>query len=215
MIISLLLPSFDSEVHGAFFIIVVLVAVLVAFFNEVHGALSNAVFSAFFNAVFSVLVKAVAPFITGRYRAELDAQSYIYDRQLNVIIDLYGMLVKLHENMLWTTQLTHLVYKGRDGDEDEKERRKNVADLFAEFDKHYFNNLILLPKTMADQIQCLGEIYYKNYVAYIFAKDTKPEPGEVQEKHDKHEKIHKNIQDMKPNLDQLREDFRRFTGRKK
>src|SRR6218665_2081324 len=134
MIISLLLPSFDSEVHGAFFIIVVLVAVLVAFFNEVHGALSN--------AVFSVFVKAVAPFITGRYRAELDAQSYIYDRQLNVIIDLYGMLVKLHENMLWTTQLTHLVYKGRDGDEDEKERRKNVADLFAEFDKHYFNNLI-------------------------------------------------------------------------
>ncbi|PGH38378.1 MAG: hypothetical protein CRN43_15505 [Candidatus Nephrothrix sp. EaCA] len=172
----------------------------------------NAIFS-----VFSLIANLVMLLIVKRYQSKLDFHSYrstkIYDRQLNVIVDLHGMLVKLHGSIMWMTRLTHVSYKG--GDEDEKERRKNVDNFFNDFDTYYFNNLILLPKTTADKIQCLRESYHRNSVAYIFAKDTKPELSKWQERHDQLEKIHKNIEDMQPSLDQLAEDFRSFIAAEK
>ena|SRR6218665_107317 len=137
-------------------------------------------------------------------RSELNFHSYkstkIYDRQLNVMVDLYVMLVKLHRYMLYITRYPT-------GVEEERERRKNADNLLNDFDNHYFNNSILLPKTMADKMESLRAGYLDNYVTYAIGNDNK--------KQEKLDKIHKKIEDMKPSLDQLAEDFRRFIAAEK
>ena len=146
------------------------------------------------------------------YRAELNLQNYkstqIYERQLDVIIELHKKLVKLTREMQIMTALLRQVIK--DEKQEENERVKNAADSYNDFLQFYQDNLIFIPQSTVVKLNSIRDDYWTSFNDYTFGKNhasgdkytwelLKEAGNRVREK-------------IQPAVDQLVTDFRQLIG---
>jgi hypothetical protein len=146
------------------------------------------------------------------YRAELNLQNYkstqVYERQLNVIIDLHKKLTRLNREMQIMTAFLKPVIK--DAEQEETDRIKNAGDAYNDFMLFYHENLIFIPKHTVDRLHSLRDDYWSSFNDYSFGwnygirdkftyEQSKEAGVRVKEK-------------IQPAVDQLVTDFRQLIG---
>ena len=107
------------------------------------------------------------------FRAELNLQNYkstqVYERQLNVIIELHKKLIKLTREMQIMTALMKQVIN--DPEKEEAERIKNAAESYNDFMLFYQDNLIFLPKETVDKLHSVRDDYWNSFNDYTFGRN--------------------------------------------
>ncbi|HPS29573.1 MAG TPA: hypothetical protein PLZ43_04915 [bacterium] len=101
------------------------------------------------------------------YRAELGLQNYkstqVYERQLNVFINLFEKISELNIEMMAMTSVVKMV--STDVVEVEKEENAawaKICELYNDLSKYYKKNLIFIPKSTVVKINGLLDEYYNN-----------------------------------------------------
>ncbi len=106
------------------------------------------------------------------YKAELNLQNYkstqVYERQLNVIIDLHKKLIKLTREMHIMTSFMKEVIS--DAEREEAERVKNAAESYNDFMLFYQDNLIFLPKDTVYKLNGIKDDYWSSHNDYTFGR---------------------------------------------
>ncbi len=146
------------------------------------------------------------------YKAELNLQNYkstqIYERQLNVIIDLYKKLKKLNREMQEMTVFIKPVIK--DAEQEETDRIKKAGDSYNEFMLFYQDNLLFIPQKTADQLENIRNDYFNSYMDYTLGRQLGINSKFTFEKSkDAGNRIQEKVQ---PAVNQLIIDFRNLIG---
>lgn len=146
------------------------------------------------------------------FRTELNLQNYkstkVYERQLNVIIELHKKLIKLNREMQIMTAFLKPVHN--DAEQEETDRIKNAADSYNDFMFFYQDNMIFLPEKTVEKLHEVRDDYWSSYNDYTFGHnygirsefsfDKSVAAGE---------RVRNKIQ---PAVDQLVMDFKLFLG---
>ena len=146
------------------------------------------------------------------YRAELNLQNYkstqVYERQLNVIIDLHKKLTRLNREMQIMTAFMKPIIK--DAKEEETERIKNAGEAYNEFMLFYHDNLIFIPKHTVEKLNILRDDYWSSFNDYTFGLNYGGRDKFTYEKSkEAGDRVKVKIQ---PAVDQLVADFRQLIG---
>jgi len=146
------------------------------------------------------------------YRAELNLQNYkstqVYERQLNVIIDLHKKLIKLNREMQIMTAILKPVIK--DADQEETERINSAGEAYNDFMIFYRDNLIFIPKDTIDKLDAIRDDYWSSLNDYSFGHNYGIKDKFTFEKSiEAGKRLREKIQ---PAVDQLISDFRKLMG---
>jgi len=146
------------------------------------------------------------------YRAELNFQNYkstqVYERQLNVIIELHKKLTRLNREMQIMTAFMKRVIK--DAEQEETERIKNAGEAYNDFMLFYQDNLIFIPKNTVDKIEVIRDDYWSSFNDYTFGRSYGIRDKSTYEKTVKAgDRVREKTQ---PAVEQLVTDFRHLIG---
>ena len=146
------------------------------------------------------------------YRAELNLQNYkstqVYERQLNVIIDLHKKLTRLNREMQIMTAFIKQIIK--DAEQEETDRIKNAGEAYNDFMLFYQDNLIFIPKHTVDKLNIIRDDYWSSFNDYTFGRNYGIRDKFTWEKSkEAGDKVKEKIQ---PAVDQLVTDFRQLIG---
>jgi len=146
------------------------------------------------------------------YRAELNLQNYkstqVYERQLNVIIDLHKKLTRLNREMQIMTAFIKQIIK--DAEQEETDRIKNAGEAYNDFMLFYQDNLIFIPKHTVDKLNIIRDDYWSSFNDYTFGCNYGIRDKFTWEKSkEAGDKVKEKIQ---PAVDQLVTDFRQLIG---
>lgn len=146
------------------------------------------------------------------YRAELNLQNYkstqIYERQLNVIIDLHKKLVQVSREMQSMTASMKQILK--DAEQEETERISNAAEAYNDFMFFYHDNIIFIPNQTAEKLNSIRNDYWESFNDYTFGRNYGIKSKFTFEKsNEAGKRVREQIQ---PAVDQLVIDFRHLIG---
>lgn len=146
------------------------------------------------------------------YKSELNLNNYkstqVYERQLNVIIELHKKLVKLNREMQEMTSLLKLVAK--DAEKEEWERIDKTGKSYNDFMHFYQDNIIFIPAETVTKINSIRNDYWSSFSEYTFGPKYGIKSEYTYEKSKAaSERVEKEIQ---PALEQLIKDFRKLIG---
>ena len=146
------------------------------------------------------------------YRAELNLQNYkstkVYERQLNVIIDLHKKLTRLNREMQTMTAFMKPVIN--DAEQEETERIKNAGDAYNDFMHFFQDNLIFIPKHTVDKLNIIRDDYWSSFNDYTFGRNYGIRDKFTYEKSkEAGDRVREKTQ---PAVDQLITDFRQLIG---
>ena len=106
------------------------------------------------------------------YKAELKLQNYkstqVYERQLNVIIQLHQKLVKLNRSMEEMTTFLNQVIE--DGEKEETERIKAAGKDYNDFMDFFQNNKLFIPQSTTEKLEKIRNEYFNSYNDYTFGR---------------------------------------------
>jgi hypothetical protein len=145
------------------------------------------------------------------YRAELNLKNYkstqVYERQLNVIIDLHKKLTRLNREMQIMTAFMKPVIQ--DAEQEETERIKNAGEAYNDFMFFYQDNLIFIPKHTVVKLNTIRDDYWSSFNDYTFSRNYGIKDFTFEKSNAAGDRVKEKIQ---PAVDQLVTDFRQLIG---
>lgn len=146
------------------------------------------------------------------YKSELHLQNYkstqVYERQLNVIIDLHIKLNQLNMAMQAMTAFIKTVKE--DYEKEDEKRIQNAATAYNEFLIFYQENLIFIPENTVSQLDKIRDDYFESLSDYTLAKEI---DGDKKFKFEKLKESYVRVQqEITPSVNQLVKDFRHLIG---
>jgi hypothetical protein len=146
------------------------------------------------------------------YRAELNLRNYkstqVYERQLNVIIDLHKKLTKLNREMqIMTAYMKPVV---NDAEREETERIKSAGESYNDFFIYYQDNLIFINKNTVDKLNIIRNEYWSSFNDYTFGRNYNIQDKMTYQK--SVEAMNRVKEKIQPAVDQLTADFRELIG---
>lgn len=146
------------------------------------------------------------------YRAELNLQNYkstqVYEKQLNIIIDLHKKLTKLSREMQTMTAFAKMIIK--DEEREETDRIKNAGEAYNDYMLFYQDNLIFIPNNTVEKLNSIRNEFWSSFNDYTFGRSFGVSNKFTYEKaKEAGERVREKIQ---PAIDQLIIDFRQLIG---
>jgi hypothetical protein len=149
------------------------------------------------------------------FKAELNIQSFkrtkVYERQLEMIIELHKRLVILNEKMKDMTSVVKSVVE--DLDEEERKRISDAREAYHNFLRFFYDNTIFIPRITEISIHKIKDDYFESFVEYTFAQKLKEAGSKLNITFEKTQQSVTRINEViEPALELLAEDFRTLLG---
>lgn len=146
------------------------------------------------------------------FKARMDLENFkstkVYERQLNVIVDLHKKLVNLNMSM---NEMTALFKQVRESFEKEDEERiQHVNASYNEFLRFYEEHKIFLPDNTISSLEKIRADYFSIFLDYTHGKQYGSMDKEARLKMSMTSERMKN--DIQPSLKLLIDDFRYLLG---